>query len=233
MAERRFVVEVERLDAEVLVLDGLDLARAFFTGDISARPGGYDSMVGLQSPDKILDVDITTVNTTMRARSSHASWAPVIAEAQTWLRNIPRDLDLIEADESEWEGCNGDALLSAAIGPCLRRGIGLAVATKVLHLKRPRLVPILDSLVAQMLGVNPPDGLPPQQRLAGGRRLVAAVRQQGRRNLDVLRDIQAELARDHIERSLVRVFDAIIWYAHPAAGVPGIKRSIRVGLHLP
>jgi hypothetical protein len=136
MAER-FLVEVERLDAEVLVLDGLDLARTFFTRDISAQPGGYDSMVGAASTDKILDVDIATVNTIMRARSSHVSWAPVLAEDQTWLRNIPHDLDLIEADESEWEARNGDALLAAAIGACLRRGIGLAVATKVLHLKRP------------------------------------------------------------------------------------------------
>jgi dihydrofolate reductase len=72
MAEQRFVVEVERLDGEVLMLDGLDLAGTFFTRNISAQPGGYDSMVGSESPDKILDVDITTVNTTMRARSSHA-----------------------------------------------------------------------------------------------------------------------------------------------------------------
>jgi hypothetical protein len=49
----------------------------------------------------------------------------------------------------------------------------------------------------------------------------------------VLRGIQAELAEDHIDRSLVRIFDAITWYAHPAAGIPGVKRSIRVGLHLP
>jgi hypothetical protein len=38
MAERRFLVEIERLDADVLVLDRLDLARTFFTRDISARP---------------------------------------------------------------------------------------------------------------------------------------------------------------------------------------------------
>jgi hypothetical protein len=49
----------------------------------------------------------------------------------------------------------------------------------------------------------------------------------------VLRDIQAELAEDHIERSLVRIFDAVIWYAHPAAGIPGVQRSIRVGLQRP
>ena len=103
MAERRFVVEVERLDAEVLMLDGLDLARTFFTRDISARPGGYDSMVGSASPDKILDVDITTVNTV--ASQERCKWR---RSAAPWWSMLGRvggglvDLVGVSADRCGW-----------------------------------------------------------------------------------------------------------------------------------
>jgi hypothetical protein len=232
MAERLFTVAVEREDAETLLLDGLALARAFFTGDPSSQPGGYDSRVGLANHDRILVEDIVTVNTTMRARSSHASWHPVLVGDQSWLRSIPFDLDIIEADDAEWEAVNGDALLSAAIAACIHHGIGLASATKVLHLKRPRLVPILDRLVAEMLGLNPPDGPTMAGRVATGQRLTAAVRREGRRNIGALHNIRTALANDGFDRSLVRIFDAIIWYSHPAASVAGAARSICVGLRL-
>jgi hypothetical protein len=224
-----FLVEVERADAEILLLDGR-LAKVFFTRDISAQPGGYDSVAGLTSPDEIVEADITAVNRTMRARSRRASWASLLAGDQPWLSAIPINLDLVHADEDDWQAIDGDALLSAAIAACIRPGIGLAVATKVLHLKRPRLVPILDSLVAQMLGVNLPDSPTTDERLAVGRRLTMLIRREGRRNLEVLHSIQTELEKDGITRSLVRIFDAIIWYSHPAAGIPGVKRSITVEL---
>jgi hypothetical protein len=45
-------------------------------------------------------------------------------------------------------------LLAAAIGACIHPGIGLAGATKLLHLKRPRLVPILDQLAASQFSMR-------------------------------------------------------------------------------
>jgi hypothetical protein len=106
------------------------------------------------------------MNTTMRARSKHAAWKPVLEGDQAWLRNIPFELDIVQADEKAWITANGDALLSQAIAACIHPGIGLASATKVVHLKRPYLVPILDRLVAEMMGVNLPDNPSVTQRVA-------------------------------------------------------------------
>jgi Family of unknown function (DUF6308) len=232
MVGNDFTLRVEREDGEVLFLDGLALARDFFTGDPSSKPGGYDSLAGSGDRDRVAIADVIAMNTTMRARSKHASWEPVLAHDQAWLREIPFELDIVQADGDEWEAAGGDALLSAAIGACIHPGIGLASATKVLHLKRPHLMPVLDRLVAEMMGVNLPDSPTVEQRIAVGQRLATAIRREARRNLDVLRRIQVQLAKDDIERPLIRIFDAILWFSHPAAGIPGAERSIAVS-HYP
>ena len=127
---------------------------------------------------------------------------------RAWLRNIPFKLDITQAEEKDWVTANGDALLSQAIAACIHPGIGLTSATKVLHLKRPYLVPILDRFVAEMMGVNLPDNPSVAQRVAIGQRLAAAIRREGRRNIQVLRRIQEELISEGIERTLIRISTA-------------------------
>lgn len=82
--------------------------------------------------------------------------------------------------------------------------------TKVLYLKRPALIPILDSLVGEQVGWTL--GIPAIM-------LIEHLRQEGRRNLDILRATQSHLARLGIERSLVRILDVLLWVSHPAAGL--------------
>ncbi len=154
---RAELLRIDREDSEHLVLDALGLARAFFASDPSSLPGSYDSLAGSGDPDRVVIEDVIAMNTTMRAMSGRRAWEPVLSGDQSWLAAIPRDLDLIETEESEWREIGGDALLSAAIQSCIHRGIGLAGVTKLLHLKRPRLIPILDSFVAQMMGVAIPE----------------------------------------------------------------------------
>jgi hypothetical protein len=225
-----YTLHVQREDGEALVLEGLALARAFFIADPSAKLGGYDSLAGLGNPDRVVVEDVIAMNTTMGSRSKHSLWDPVLAGDQSWLREISPDLDMVDADEHEWAAANGDALLTAAIGACIHPGIGLAGATKMLHLKRPRLMPILDQFVAEMMGVSLPNSPTVEQRVAIAQRLATAIRREGRRNLEVLQRIQAELARDDINRPLIRIFDAILWFAHPAASVTGARRSMAVRL---
>jgi Family of unknown function (DUF6308) len=225
-----FTLHVNREDGEELVLDGLALAGAFFVADPSAKLGGYDSLAGLGSPDRMVIEDVIAMNTTMRSRSKHSLWDPVLASDQRWLRDIPADLDLIEADEDAWTTANGDSLLACAIGACIHPGIGLAGATKLLHLKRPRLIPILDQFVAEVMGITLPASPTVDQRIAIARRLSTAIRREGRRNIGVLQRTQTELAKDGITRPLIRIFDAILWFSHPAASVTGAKRSIAVRL---
>jgi hypothetical protein len=228
MSTADMTVRVKREDGEELLLDGLGLARAFFAADPSSTPGGYDSLADSSDRDRIVIDDVIAMNTTMRARSAHSAWRPILDNDQAWLGAIPFDLNIVQAGEEEWTTVNGDALLSQAISACIHPGIGLASATKVLHLKRPHLVPILDRLVAEMMGVNPPDSPDVAQRIAVGQRLASTIRREGRRNIYILRRIQTELASEGIERTLIRILDAILWYSHPAAGVPGRERTIKV-----
>jgi Family of unknown function (DUF6308) len=223
-------LRVERDDGEQLVLAGLSLARAFFASDTSAQIKGFDPLRGLGDPNRIVIGDVIVMNTTMRSRSKHSLWDPVLGGRQRWLRDISPELDVLETGESEWRRIGGDALLAAAIKGCIHPGIGLAGATKMLHLKRPRCFPILDQLVAEMIGVGLPDGPTVEQRLTVAQRLASTLRREGRRNLDGLRRIQADLAWDGIERPLIRIFDAILWSSHPAARVTGATRSIAVSL---
>jgi hypothetical protein len=90
------------------------------------------------------------------------------------------------------------------IGP----GRGLSVGTKVLHLKRPRMFPVLDRLVLERLGVTA--SVPVV-------RVIEHLRGDGVRNLDRLLEIQRAIAPR--ERSLVRILDVLVWSSHPAAGI--------------
>jgi hypothetical protein len=58
------------------------------------------------------------------------------------LRRIPLDADLLEADDELLEAVRD--LLREAMQA---KGVLVASATKVLHRKRPRLIPILDSVL--------------------------------------------------------------------------------------
>jgi len=106
----------------------------------------------------------------------------------------------------------------------------MAVATKLLHLKRPRLFPMLDRFVAELLGAGLTDSGGEEARAATAAALMRTIRREGRRNLKELRGVQARLAKDGRKLSLVRIFDAVLWSAHPAAGLTGARRTLSAGL---
>lgn len=231
MDASQHTLHVEREDGERLVLDGLALVRGFMRADPSAQPGGYDARAGIGDPSRITSADITTVNQTMRARSGHKYWAQLYEDPQQWLASIPAGLDLIETGDEDWTAAGGDDLVSNAIARCVRPGIGLAGATKVLHLKRPRLFPVLDSFVVEIMGINVADDAPREQRVRIAQQVTAALRREGRRNVEPLRAIGEAIVGDGgVQMSLVRLLDICLWFAHPAAGVTGALREIRVAL---
>jgi Family of unknown function (DUF6308) len=221
-------LRVEREDGELLVLDGLALVRGFVSGDLSARPGGYNDQAGRGERDAISLDDIVLVNSTMRSRAEHARWLPVIEADQSWLSRIPNDLDIVESDDAAWAAADGDRLVHDAIARCIRPYIALARSTKVLHLKRPRLFPVLDELALQMMGVPIPTKA--GARVAAAKRVTSAIRREARRNIEPLRHIQARLRAEGSRLSLVRLFDIALWFSHPAAGVDNATREIVVRL---
>jgi Family of unknown function (DUF6308) len=230
VSDDEYTLRVEREDGELLVIAGLDLVRAFVAGDPTAKPGGYDALAGKGDRDQITLDDVKAVNQTMRARAKHAHWQPIVDGDQSWLSAIEADLDIIAADDALWEEKRGDELVSAAVASCIRPHIALARATKVLHFKRPLVFPVLDELVVQVVGVNLPDDPSVEDRVRIAKQVTSAIRREGRRNLEPLRAIQTKLAEENVNLSLVRIFDIALWFSHPAAGVIGAAREIRVEL---
>jgi len=227
-------ISVCRQDGELLVIqDPLALARAFFEREPSANSEAFDQLAGREPRSAIVLSDIIAMNAIMRARSPHGHWTALIEDDNSWLEAIPVELDLLELDDEDWRSARGDEHLRAALAAVLGPGRGLAVATKLLHLKRPRLFPLLDALVGEVLGARPPPPPTSGQSVEVALRLAGAVRREGRQNVDVLRRVQAALRDDGVARSLVRIFDALLWFSHPAAGLAGATRVIQVSLEPP
>jgi Family of unknown function (DUF6308) len=91
------------------------------------------------------------------------------------------------------------------------RGVGFSKMTKALHVKRPALIPILDSVVQAYLTRDDPKTRSPE---AFGERAIALVRSYKRdldRNRSVLREIQEELGRHGYRLTEVRILDLLIW----------------------
>jgi hypothetical protein len=99
----------------------------------------------------------------------------------------------------------------------------------MLHLNRPQLFPVLDLLVSEMLGARIPEATP-DVRAGQAVRLALHLRAEGRNNLEPLRTIRVRLAEKGIERSLVRILDAILWLSHPGAGIGGTVRAFECRL---
>lgn len=204
-------IVVERMDGgpRLVIDDAAALAYDFFRLDASSvGPNAYDAQIGKTDPDRITTADVTAINTTMRARSPHSAWESLTsAGSLPWLAAIPPQASLLGASDDEWRALRdaAEAAFVAGIGPHRN----LSVATKVLHLKRPRFFPVLDSLVIEQLG-------------GVGRPAIAIlehVRRVGRDNLEALAIIAGMLEKVHIRRSDVRILDVLLWSTHPAAGL--------------
>lgn len=211
-------VVIDRLDGgpRLIIEQPDELAIDFFSRDASSVGlDAFDARAGQGDANRITTDDIRAVNQTMRARSPHTAWVTLTrtVEPLAWLTEIDPAWDLIAMADVEWSRVGGERLLAAAIEASVGPYRQLSVATKVLHLKRPRLFPVLDSLVVEQIG-----GLAYVKQPA---RLLIHLREQGRRNLPALRSTQAVLAahRPAYDRTLVRILDALLWVTHPTAGL--------------
>lgn len=222
-------LRVERLDGgpPLVIEEPTRLALDYFRADLVAATG-YDAMAGQGDPNRITDEVILAINR-FGARSPRAAWADLIAAGElTWLARIDVTWDLIELSDRDWDrfGCSEAILaaLGATMGVPYR---AQAVATKVLHLKRPRLFPILDAFVVQQIG-----GVGEGATLEHSLRSILHLRRQGQPQAQLLADISARLLGIGLDRSPVRVLDSLLWVTHPAAGsvarrLVGWERAVR------
>jgi hypothetical protein len=97
-----------------------------------------------------------------------------------------------------------DGNVCAAISAlCQHRGIQLAIATKLLCIKRPALVPMMDSIVQDCFGTRDPSAI-----LQGFRRLLADEAIAAR----VLELASAVERMTGFAPTPVRVLDELIWF---------------------
>ena len=206
---------IRRMDGESLVIHhALQMAEVFFRVDPSAvGPNAYDQRVLVSCPDRITEEDIHAINGTMAARSPLKAWQALIrAGPVPWLAALDPSWDLLQLSDTEWGDLDVEQRLHAAFqavfGPYRR----LAVVTKVLYMKRPRLVPVCDSFVLHQLGAPPGTDGDPRRSAA----VIGHLRREGQGNVDALVAIQDRLRRENgVYPSPLRIFEALIWQSHP------------------
>jgi Family of unknown function (DUF6308) len=196
----------------LVIQDAESRAEHFFRTDLSSvHRDSYDRHVlSRRFSHKITERDIVAINATMAARASHGDWAEfwandddipsLVAVALTW--------DLLEMTDTEWLTCGVSERLADVLAAIWGYQRKLSRVTKVLHIKRPALIPVCDSYVVQAVGGR-------SVTVADGVRVIEHLRKQGRANLPTLKAIQTSLAQTGFDRSLVRILDAIIWSNDP------------------
>ncbi|MDQ3601732.1 MAG: DUF6308 family protein [Actinomycetota bacterium] len=183
------------------------IIRSYESTDASATGArSYDASTLTTNKDRFEDLDVTALNRTMAARTAHARWTDLFTEGPSpILASLGKGWDLIEATSEQWTG--------ESIAEMRAAHRHHAVITKILHLKRPSLVPVLDSLVIDQLG----------GRGKSVEQVLEHLRSVGRSNRDALRQIQTHLVslagydQRPIDRTTVRILDALLWSTHPAS----------------
>jgi hypothetical protein len=169
----------------------------------SALFGHYVYRFPHRDPDRITPIDIEAADRLMGANISaqHDRRAAVLAAGggaalSSALARVPSDATIHDATH--------DAAICEAIAALTsREGIGLAIATKLLCIKRPALVPMMDSVVQGCLGTTDP-----AQILRAFRHLVALP--VVATHLDELAGVIASLVG--FTPTAVRVLDELIWF---------------------
>ncbi|MCU1488631.1 MAG: hypothetical protein JWM85_36 [Acidimicrobiaceae bacterium] len=204
-----------RLVSGTTIPDPLVLAREFVRDDGSYQ--AYD-LAPVRHDSTLTETDVRTANRII-ARMSSKVVAGVLAArgpVEAALRVIPPDASLM-SNEVDWAAL--EALLAAFEGV---PEVGLPRASKVLHKKRPGLIPILDSVVEEYLVRH--HRVPPGGGLATrGIVLTRAYRAELLSSLDVLHEVRAALLAEGVDLTECRLLDLYLW-AYSGTYTPAWKR---------
>jgi hypothetical protein len=128
------------------------------------------------------------------------------AEIDSVLERIPAKSTLFDdIDTTVWDAL--EELLSIMISI---KGVDISVATKVLHKKRPALIPILDSVVRDyLLAVDSIGKTKKRGKLAV--ELMRSYKRDLDANTDTLRRLRADLKRVGLYLTECRILDMFVW----------------------
>jgi hypothetical protein len=215
-------------DIEIACLQGADtvrirnaerVAEGFFSLDPSSRgEGSFDAHSLTCAPDRVEPADLKALNTTMRARTPEEYWEDLLAAGDLpHIHALQSNWDLVLMPDDQWQQQEVEAKIAAALTGTFARGRQVSLTTKVLHLKRPRLFPVLDSLVLETLRAPIPSYLVAASRLERTLAVISHVRSEARRLQTELEAVQTYLGSRNpvIERPLARILDGLLWTANP------------------
>ena len=188
----------------------------------------YDVDGRLHNPNNITAHQVDAMNRALQTRSPVKVWENhgLLVESLEELKAIDTDWDLIAMSDEEWD-TNVKGKLAKLYQRVMRANIGASSGTKVLHLMRPRLVAIADSVVVNYLGV------PTQHHVECALILAGEVRRIGRdednaSTLAKVRQhlIKASVIESNVVPSACRIIDALLWMR-----ANGLKRPEKAGYH--
>jgi hypothetical protein len=124
------------------------------------------------------------------------------------LKVIDATWDVFTTPDKVWANQPIGERVAALLDAVMGKGIGLARATKVLHIKRPRLIPVCDSYVLRLMGIPGEDG-------ASAAALIEHLRNLRVELLPRLVELREKLLERGYDRTLLRIADALIWSSYP------------------
>lgn len=153
--------------------------------------GGY-----AQAPsDRISEHQVYVMHRMMKARSSNNSWRLFIDCSLPELQEIPRDLDLVDGEDSQVRA-GYDPLSRLALRVMAQPRLTDVSFSKVVHLLRPRFVAISDDYVRRCLGIPDPESASTEERVNTLKAVQRGIRRLAKDNkaaLDELADFAADL----------------------------------------
>lgn len=210
-------LRLARLDGTELTIENADrLADLFFALDRSSRgDDSYDAMTSRTAPSRIERVDVDAINGPMRARSQPEAWQDLFDTPHLpWLAALDPAWDLMFDDES-WEAAGIPTALIAALIGIIAPYRNVSVGTKMLHLKRPGLFPVLDRLVVESVKGRISSTASAATRASQALALIEHLRGEIRKHHAELTEIQDRLHVIGIDRTTTRIMDGLLWMTHP------------------
>lgn len=168
-------------------------------------------------PNEITELDVAALRRLMVARNLTPDVVQELQESPAIRETVSR-IDcawhLFYMPDDSWEQIEVAGKIADALEATMNvHGVGLAVGTKLLHLKRPHLIPMCDSFTVRRLL----DEVPGQPQ-AAAMRCIARFREIGIANLDTIARATAHLQQRipvsdaYYGASLVRALEAVIWF---------------------
>ena len=157
-------------------------------------------------PHRIVRDDVHMINHAMGARSPQGDWRGLIRRNPLpQLVAVDPSWDAVLMTNEEWQHQRVEERVEALLNAVTRRpGIGPARASKVLHLKRPALIPVCDSRLLRVLGVA-------QTQDDAILTVLRHLRGEGRRLEVQLKVLQERLAGEGLQRPLIRILEVLVW----------------------